>query len=252
MPAAPDMNTIAAGGDIKLSERVLVGAAFGYSDNDGDFGGSSGGYKLKETTGTAYVGYGGGPWYVGATLGAGDLDYNDVSATFSLGALNRTESGDARRLAHDGQRARRVLVQLRATGCMARSCASRIRKSTSRVSPNAAATARRSSTVNRSASRLFRASAGRSAGRVANVRPFARVSWEIESKDDERFVSASSVTLGGTYSMPTIKPDNNYLQYLLGASADFGRVTGYVAGSATSGRSDGNGYGITVGVRVPL
>jgi len=65
-------------------------------------------------------------------------------------------------------------------------------------------------------------------------------------------VSASSVTLGGTYSMPTIKPDNNYLQYMLGASADFGRVTGYVAGSATSGRSDGNGYGVTVGVRVPL
>ena len=51
---------------------------------------------------------------------------------------------------------------------------------------------------------------------------------------------------------PTLKPDSNYVQYLLGASADFGRVTGYLAGPATSGRSDGNGYGVTLGMRVPL
>jgi outer membrane lipase/esterase len=90
------------------------------------------------------------------------------------------------------------------------------------------------------------------AGRIGNARPFARVTWELESKDDDRSVSASSVTLGGNYSVPVIKPDNNYLQYLVGVSADFGRVTGYITGSGTSGRSDGNGYGVTVGVRVPL
>lgn len=245
------MNTVAAGGDVKLSERVLVGAAFGYSDDDGDFGGSSGGYKLKETTGTAYVGYGGGPWYVGATLGAGDLDYNDVRRTFSLGALNRTESGDARGWHLMGS----VLggywfsyadwlhgpfVRLACQEIHVKGFAERGSDSTALI-------------YGEQERKSFISSLGwQVAGRVANVRPFARVSWEIESKDDDRFVSASSVTLGGSYSMPTIKPDNNYLQYLLGASADFGRVTGYVAGSATSGRSDGNGYGITVGLRVPL
>ena len=44
-------------------------------------------------------------------------------------------------------------------------------------------------------------------GRLGNVRPFGRITWEIESKDDERFVSASSVSLGGSYSVQTIKPD---------------------------------------------
>jgi len=73
-----------------------------------------------------------------------------------------------------------------------------------------------------------------------------------ESKDDDRFVSASSVTLGGSYSIPTLEPHGNDVRYLVGASADFGRVTGYVVGSTTSGRGDGNGYGVTVGVRVPL
>ena len=74
----------------------------------------------------------------------------------------------------------------------------------------------------------------------------------MESKDDDRFVSASSVTLGGQYFVPVIRPDDNYLRYMLGVSADFGRVTGYVTGSATAGRSNGNDYGDTVGIRVPL
>ena len=84
------------------------------------------------------------------------------------------------------------------------------------------------------------------------MRPFARLTWELESKDSARYVSASSVTLGGHYSVQTLKPDSSYVEYLLGVSADFGRVTGYLTGSGTSGRSDGDGYGVTVGVRVPL
>jgi len=90
------------------------------------------------------------------------------------------------------------------------------------------------------------------AGQIGSVRPFARIAYELESKDDTRYVSASSVTLGGQYAIPTIKPDRDYVSYLLGASTEFGRVTGYLTGFATSGRSDGNAFGVTVGVRVPL
>jgi len=49
-----------------------------------------------------------------------------------------------------------------------------------------------------------------------------------------------------------VKPDDNYVRYLIGGAMDFARVTGYVTAEGTSGRSDGNGYAITVGVRVPL
>jgi outer membrane lipase/esterase len=90
-----DLNTIVVGGDIKLSERLLVGAMFGYTENKGDFGGGNGGYKLKEATGTFYVGYGDGPWYVGATLGGGGLDYGNIRRHIQLGALDRVESADA-------------------------------------------------------------------------------------------------------------------------------------------------------------
>ena len=72
-------------------EQLLVGAAFGYTENKVDMGLS--GFKLNEATGTLYAGYGEGPWYVGATLGASDLDYKNVYRNIALGATTRTESG---------------------------------------------------------------------------------------------------------------------------------------------------------------
>jgi outer membrane lipase/esterase len=246
-----DVNTIAAGGDIKLSERLLIGGAFGYSDNKGDFGGQSGGYKLRETSATVYAGYGTGPWYVGATLGAGDLDYRDVHRNFQLGALARTESGETSgwHLMGSvlggywfsyGDWLHGPFVRLAYQEIHVRGFAERGSDSTALI-------------YGEQERKSFVTSLGwQVSGRIANVRPFARVAWALESEDDERFVSASAIGLSGTYSVPVIKPDSNYVQYLVGAAADFGRVTGYVTGAATSGRSDGNGYGVTVGIRVPL
>lgn len=246
-----EVNTITAGGDLKLSDRLLIGGAFGYSDNQGDFGGGNGGYELKEWTGTVYAGYGAGPWYVGATLGAGDLDFNDVHRTIPLGALSRTESGDTRGWHMmgsvlggywftygdwlHGPFARLAYQEIHVKGF-----AERGNDSTALVYGE------------QERKSLITSLGWQVAGRIANVRPFARVAWQLESEDDDRFVTASSATLGGQYSVPVIKPDNNYLQYLLGVSADFGSITGYVTGSATSGRSDGDGYGVTLGIRVPL
>jgi len=89
-------------------------------------------------------------------------------------------------------------------------------------------------------------------GNIGGIRPFARASWEYESLNNDRSVSASSVTLGGSYSIPAPKPDNNYALFNLGASADFGGITGFLYGSATAGKGDGNYYAITVGIRAPL
>ena len=43
-----DMNTFALGGDMKLSERLLAGVAFGYSEDKVRFGDNGGGFKLDE------------------------------------------------------------------------------------------------------------------------------------------------------------------------------------------------------------
>ena len=78
------------------------------------------------------------------------------------------------------------------------------------------------------------------------------MTWEYDSRDQERSVSASSVTLGGNYSVPVAKPDNSYALFNLGASTEFGGVTGFLTGSGTAGRGDGNYWGVTVGLRLPL
>lgn len=246
-----DVSTVSAGGDIKVSEHLLVGGAFGYADDKGGFGAGSGGYKLRETTGTAYAGYGAGPWYVGATLGAGDLDFGDVHRNFDLGAQHRSESGETRgwhamasvlggywfnvaNVLH-GPFVRLAYQQIRVKGFAERGA-----DSTALI-------------YGEQDRKSFISTVGwQVAGQIGSVRPFARVGFEFEGRNDDRFVSASSVTLGGDYSIPVLKPDSQYVRYVAGASTDFGRVTGYLVGSATSGRSDGNGYGVTVGVRVPL
>jgi outer membrane lipase/esterase len=246
-----DVNTVSAGGDIKVSERLLVGAAVSFADDRGDFGNGNGGYNLKETTGTLYAGYGSGPWYIGASAGAGDLDFSDVHRNITLGANVRTEAGETRGWHAMGS----VLGGYWFTygdwlhGPFGRLAYQEIhvRGFAERGSDSSALR------YGEQERKSFVTGLGwQVAGRIANVQPFARVTWNFENKDNDRFVDASSVTLGGNYSVHVIKPDRDYVQYLVGASAEFGNVTGYVTGSGTSGRGDGDGYGVTVGVRIPF
>ena len=82
--------------------------------------------------------------------------------------------------------------------------------------------------------------------------PVRSVTWEYEMEDETRYVQASVYGMGGGFSMPVYQPDNNWFKFNLGAAADFGKVTGYITGSATAGKSDGDSYAITLGVRIPM
>ena len=87
---------------------------------------------------------------------------------------------------------------------------------------------------------------------MSGFRPFARVTWEYNFKNDTRQISATPVGLNGTYFVPVSKPDENYALFDLGVSKDFGGVTGYIAGNASAGKSNGDFWAITVGIRAPL
>jgi len=56
----------------------------------------------------------------------------------------------------------------------------------------------------------------------------------------------------GTYYVPVSKPDENYALFDLGVSKDFGGVTGYIAGNASAGKSNGDFWAVTVGFRMPI
>ncbi|MET0682116.1 MAG: autotransporter domain-containing protein [Casimicrobiaceae bacterium] len=245
------MNTIAVGGDMKASDRMLVGAMFGYTDNKGDFSGAGGGYTLRQPVGTLYAGYGDGPWYVGATLGAGSLDYSDITRVIPLGAALRTESADARGYEFTGRILGGYWFAMKDLlhGPYARLAWEKaVVKQFSETSADSTAL-----TYDRQTRKQLLWSLGwQVTGNVGAIRPYARATWEIDSKDQDRSIGASSVTLGGNYSIPVAKPDNSYALFSLGASTEIGSVTGFIAGSATASRADANYWAVTVGLRLPL
>ena len=246
-----NLNTLAAGGDVKLSDKLIVGGMFGYTENKGNFGSGSGTYKLKETSGTAYVGYGDGPWYIGATFGAGNLDYS-TNRDIQLGALSRTESGSPTGWQIMGSVLGGYWFQPSAT----LQHGPWLRVSYQDIHVHGFSENGSDSTAlsygQQERDSLITSLGWQVTGQLGMVRPFARITWENESRNDQRSVSATPVGLNGTYSVPGLKPDSNWLHYLIGASADFGGVTGFITGTGTSSKSDGNGYGVTVGIRVPI
>ena len=246
-----NVNSIVVGGDMRISEHLLVGGSFGYSENKGDFGGAGGGFKLRQPVATFYAGYGDGPWYAGVTLGAGSLDYSDVNRNIPLGAAMRNESGQTRGNEYTGRLIGGYWFKWQDVlhGPYAR-------VAYTKVSVREFAEIGSDSTAliygEQKTEQLLWSVGWQVAGNIGSVRPFARATWQYDSLDKDRTVDASSVTLGGSYSIPVAKPDNNYMLFNVGASADFGGVTGYIMGSATAARGDGNYYAITVGIRAPL
>jgi len=244
-------NTVVVGGDMKLSDKFLIGVLFAYADQKGDFGGPGGGYKLKQPVGAVYAGYGEGPWYLGATVGGGSLDYSDINRVIPLGPLMRTETGQTRGNEFTARLLGGYWFQWQD---LLHGPWARVAYQQSTVKSYAETGSDSTALVygEQRPDQLLWSLGWQVTGTIAGIRPFARASWEYDSLNNNRSVSASSVTLGGSYSIPAPKPDNNYALFNLGASADFGGITGFVYGSATAGKGDGNYYAITVGIRAPL
>jgi outer membrane lipase/esterase len=224
---------------------------FAYTEQKTDFGGDGGGFKLRQPVFTAYTGYGEGPWYVGATLGAGSLDFNDVNRNIVLGPLVRNESGQARGYEYTA----RLLGGYWFTyqdiihGPYARATYTKaIVRQFSETGTDSTAL-----TYGQQDNEQMLWSVGwQVAGKFGNLRPFARATFEYDSKDKDRVVTASSNSLNGYYTVPVAKPDNSYALFNVGTSVDWTGVTGYIVGSGTAARGDGNYWAITVGLRMPL
>jgi len=247
------LNSIVAGLDMKLSDQTLAGIAFGYTEDKGSFGNNAGGFKLNEATLTAYAGYGSGPWYVGASAGAGDLDFRNIRRTFALGAGSRTENGDTRGT---------HLMGRLFGGYWFNTSASWIHGPFARVtyqeatvySYSESGTSSSAMTFGRQKRNSLMSSVGwQASGALGPVRPFGRVTWEKEYNDDNRSVRAGLVSMPGNFSVPVFRSDDSYVLFNAGASADLGsKLVGFISVSATAAKDDGNYQAVTVGLRLPL
>jgi outer membrane lipase/esterase len=246
-------NTIVVGGDMKVSEQVLAGIAFGYTEDKASLGNNTGGFTLNDATLTAYAGWGSGPWYLGGTIGGGGLDYRDVRRTFALGAGSRTEQSST----SGTQLIARLLggYWFNTSGTWLHGPYARLTYQNIKV--NGFAETGTSSTAMSFGDQKFdpfSSSVGwQAAGTWGVLRPFGRVSWEYFN-NSSRQITAGVVSMPGQFSLPAYKFDNNYALFRLGASANLGgsSVVGFISFDATAGNSTGNYQAVTVGIRAPL
>jgi outer membrane lipase/esterase len=248
------MNTVTIGGDMKLSDRLLAGVAFGYSEDKASFGDNGGGFKLNEASLTAYAGYGQGPWYVGASIGAGDLDFRNIHRRFALGEGIRTETGDT----HGTNVTARVLggYWFNTTSNWLHGPFARLTYQQNKVYAwSEEGTSSTAMSFGHQQRESLASSLGwQASGAFGWLRPFARVTWEKEYDNGERTVRAGLVSTGGIgFGLPALRPDNSYALFGIGASADLGnRLVGFASVNATAAKDDGNHQAVTVGVRLPL
>jgi outer membrane lipase/esterase len=244
-------NTVVIGGDMILTQQWLAGIAFGYSDQRSSLG-NGGGYKLEDAMFTFYAGYGNGPWYAGATIGGGPLDYRNVHRSFNLGPASRTETGST-----NGTQVVGRLVggywfntsQQLIHGPYARLTWQDIKVD----SYSESGTSATAMSFGDQKNDVFSSSLGwQASGTWGAVHPFGRVSWEyVDYKN--RDVTAGLVSLPGTFNLPVGKPNGNSALFLLGASMALSKdIVGFASVSASAGADAGNYQAITIGIRAPL
>ena len=246
-----DVTTVSVGGDMKLSDRLLIGGVFGYTENKADFGSGRGGYKLKETSGTFYAGYGEGNWYVGLRAGGGNLDYSDVHRNIEIGAAVRKETATTSGYHYYGS----VLGGFWfGTPTLVHGPFGKVTYQEAHVRQfsehSQSSTALTYGAQKREA--LQTSLGWQVAANMGAIRPWGRVSWEYDAKADDRKVSATPVNLGGTYTIGAYRPDDNFILFNAGLSTDVGGATVFLSGSGTASKSDGDYYAVTLGVRIPL
>ncbi len=250
LAGSANLNTISVGGDMRVSDRMLAGLQFAYSEQKGDYGNNNGNFKVREPNLTAYLGYGEGPWYVGATLGLGSLDV-DTTRYIQLGPTTRSEIGSTRGY-HNVVRllggywfnykdiSHGPFAKLTYENIVVRQFSENGSDSTAL-------------TYDQQKQNPVWSSLGYQAtGVFSGFRPFARVTWEYNFDADTRQVNAKSNTLNGWYQVPGFRQDSNWWLFDVGVSKDFGKVTGFVSANASAGKDDGDFWALTVGIRVPL
>jgi outer membrane lipase/esterase len=249
-------HTLTVGGDTQFTDMLSAGMALGYSWNDSDFDNNAGNFKMNAGMLTLYASAGSANGYVAAAATFGDLDYTDVRRNIALGSLTRTESGKTR-----GSLQSYLLTggYTFNVGNLAHGPVGSVTWQKVNVDDytesGADSTTMRFSAQERES---LITSIGWQATTVASlggtsVVPFGRLSWEHEAKDDQRFVRAGLVTMGGTFAMPVFRPGDNWARLDLAISTKLGpSAVGYVAYSGVLGQSDAKSNALTFGIRMPL
>jgi len=252
-----DVSSLNVGADVMVMPALRIGAVFGYSENKGDFGSSSGGFKLDETSLTGYVAYNPGPWYVGGSLGGGDLDFKGIHRDIPLGPTVRTEQGTTK-----GNHivARGIVGMNFGSATFSHGPIASLTYQQIKVNGYAEDGASSSAMIFGDQTRkslissigyLVSAHLGNASG-IA-LTPWLRVAWENEHSNDSREVRAALVSMGGSFGLPAYKVDDNYGKVDVGIAAQFNpSLTAYVNYNTTFSQANQKNNAVMIGLKLAM
>ena len=184
---------------MKISDRLLAGMMFAYTENKGDFGGEGGGFKLRQPVFTLYGGYGEGPWYRRRDVRRREPRLQRHQPQHRPRPARAQRKRPDARLRIHGAAARRLLVQV--PGLAARPVRARDLYQGDRPAVLRNRRGQHGAHLRPAINEQMLWSVGwQVAGKFGSVRPWARATWEYDSLDKDRTVTASSNTLGGSYT----------------------------------------------------
>ena len=202
--------------------------------------------------GTLYAAYGDGPWYVGASLGVGDLDYS-TTRNITLGAVTRTEIGDTGGWHFVGRAAGGYWFTagdwMHGPFAEAHLPGHPRRASSRRTDPSSTAMTfgEQKRDVARHQPRLAGGGQDRHGAPVRARDLGVRERRRRAQRDGERRSAWAARS-----ACPAYKPDDNWALFNARRGDRLRRVTGYIMGRPPPARATATTTAITVGVRVPL
>ncbi len=225
-------STLTTGVDYRFNSSFSAGIATSIGFQGADFAGG-GGYRNIEPLFSAYGVWHSGGGYVSLLGAAGQMNFNDITRSFSLGAATRTERGDANG-SHRGFEVGGGYFfdwgNIK-TGPYASYAWQKIKVDSyfENQSDSSSMFFGRQQRTSGIATLGWQLMGDMKMGE-STLHPFGRVAFQHESKTSPDEVQAGLIGLNGSFTMPGFQPDKSWWTADLGLAADFGgNLTGYAA-----------------------
>jgi len=219
------------GADVRTGEHLSVGVALGLGQNNANFAGGTGGYKMQDLSGLGYALYHNGGGYVGGFASFGQSNFKDINRRIQLGTALRSEGGkaDGTHLGGGLEGGWWFQTDGLKTGPFAH-----VEWQTAKVGGYTEAGSdstamwfgrqQRDALVGSLGWRLQ----GQWQAGGATLMPYVELAWNHDSKADPREVEAGLVGMPGTFALAGYVPDKTWASADLGLAAQFSpSVTGW-------------------------
>jgi outer membrane lipase/esterase len=242
--------TAAVGITFRASEGATIGFAVGKTTTDANMG-SVGKFETNENVMSAFGSFKTGNWYMNFTGSVADLKFDNVTRYVKLGPVTRTNSSNTNGTNTSGSVTAGYDFAFGSASVGPFASYTSQSVSVSGFSENASANTPASTDLKISAqdrsSRVLGVGV-RGSIKVGNWTPFARVSYDTENANRDRFVTATPMSIAQnlSYDIPAYKSGKRWVTSTLGVR---GLITDHISASlvytTVSSRSDIKQDGVT-------